>query len=86
MPYQEGAVSRGEGDDVGAGDDAGAEELDVGLDLVDDLEAADGVDVGAGALLADEAANVVQKNGAVAALQVFLIRLHFSMHAIFFLA
>jgi len=41
-----------------------------GLDLVDDLEAADGVDVGAGALLADEAANIVQKNGAVAALQV----------------
>jgi len=68
--YQECAVSSGEGDDVGAGDNAGAEELDVGLDLVDDLEAADGVDVGAGALLADEAANIVQKNGAVAALQV----------------
>ena len=68
--YQEGAESCGEGDDVGAGDNAGADELDVGLDLVDDVEAADGVDVGAGALLAVEAADVVQKNGAVAALQV----------------
>jgi hypothetical protein len=66
--YQEGAVPRGEGDDVGAGDDAGADGLDGGLDLVDDLVAADGVDVGAGALLADEAADVVQKNRGVAAL------------------
>lgn len=66
--YQEGAVSRGEGDNVGAGDNAGADELDVGLDLVDHVEAAERVDVGAGALLADEAADVVQKNGAVAAL------------------
>ena len=65
---QEGAVPRGEGEDVGAGDDAGADGLDVGLDLVDDLVAADGVDVGAGALLADEAAPVVKKNRAVAAL------------------
>ena len=68
VTYQEGAVPRGEGDDVGAGDDAGADGLDAGLDLVDDLVAADGVDVGAGALLADEAAHVVKKNRAVAAL------------------
>jgi hypothetical protein len=66
--YQEGAVPRGKGDDIGAGDDAWANELDVGLDLVDDLVTADGVDVGAGALLADEAAGVVQENRGVAAL------------------
>ena len=65
---QEGAVPRGEGEDVGAGDDAGADGLDVGLDLVDDLVAVDGVDVVLGALLADEAAHVVQKDRAIAAL------------------
>jgi hypothetical protein len=68
--YQQGAVARGEGDDVGAGDDAGADGLDVRLDLVDDLEAADGVDVGAGALLAGKApGDVVQKNRSIATLK-----------------
>jgi hypothetical protein len=66
--YQECTVPRGERHDVGARDDAGADGLDVGLDLVDDLESANGVEVGTGALLADEATHVVQKNRAVAAL------------------
>jgi hypothetical protein len=68
--YQECTVPRGERHDVGARDDAGADGLDVGLDLVDDLESANGVDVGTGALLADEATHVVQKNRAVAALYI----------------
>ena len=69
LVYQKGAVARGEGDDVGAGDDAGADGLDVGLDLVDDLVAADGVDVRAGALLAGKAPGVVQKNRSIATLK-----------------
>ena len=68
--YQGGAVAGGEGDDVGAGDDAGAEELDAALDLVDDVVASDGVDVGERRLLADEARrrHVVEEDGRVAAL------------------
>jgi hypothetical protein len=60
--YQEGAVPRGEGDDVGARDHAGADDLDVSLDLVDDVVAADRVGVGGSGLLADEAPRVIQKN------------------------
>ena len=59
--YQDGAVPRGEGDDVGARDHAGADGLDVSLDLVDDLVAADG-GVGESGLLADEAPRVIQEN------------------------
>ena len=66
--YQKRAVACCEGDDVGTGDDAGAEQLHVGLDPVDHLVAAHGVHVREGRLLADEAAHVIQKNGSVTAL------------------
>ena len=69
MTDQVDAVPRGEGDDVGAGDDAGAVGLDGRLNVVDDVVAEDGVGVGASVFLADEAVrHVVQKNRGVAAL------------------
>ena len=67
--YQHGAVPGGEGDDVGAGDDAGAAGLDGRLDIVDDVVTADGVGVREGGFLADEGPHVVEENGGVAALQ-----------------
>jgi hypothetical protein len=73
--YQYGAVARGEGDDVGAGDDAGAVGLDGCVYAVDDIVAEDGVGVRASGFLADEAArHVVQKNGGVAALCITYVR------------
>jgi len=69
LVYQKGSVARGEGDNVGAGDDAGADGLDIPLYLVDELGGADGVDVRAGALLAGKAPGVVQKNRSIATLK-----------------
>jgi hypothetical protein len=67
--YQHGAVPRGEGDDVGAGDDAGAAGLDGRLDIVDDVVTADRVGVRESGFLADEGPHVVEENRGVAALQ-----------------
>jgi hypothetical protein len=64
-------VTGGEGEDVGAGDGGLAGGLHLRLDGVDDLEPADGVGVGAGALLAGEGGRVVEEDGAVAALAAF---------------
>ena len=61
-------VARGQGEDVGAGDDARARGLQRGLDLVHDLEATKRVLVGVGAFLAHDAAAVVQQHRSVAAL------------------
>ena len=66
--YHDGGVAGGEGEDVGAGDGGPAGGLHLGLDGVDDLEAAHGVGVGPGALLAGEGRRVVQQDGAVASL------------------
>jgi ribulose-5-phosphate 4-epimerase/fuculose-1-phosphate aldolase len=65
--YQRDGVPCGEGEDVGAGDDAGAEGLHGTLGVVDDVE---GVQrrVGRAVLLRRHGARGVQQNGAVAAL------------------
>ena len=61
-------VPGGQGEDVGAGDGGRAGVLEVGLDLVDDVEAAERV-VGLGALLAlEEGRGVVQEDRGVASL------------------
>ena len=64
------AVPGGDGEDVGAGDDAGAHLLDGRLDSVDDLEASHGAVVGRRHLLALETGRVVQKQRRVAALYI----------------
>lgn len=76
--YQNGALPCGQGEDVGAGNDAGAEVLHVPLDVVDDLETADGVHVRKRGLLAGEVlpGHVVQKNGSVTSLKQFFICLN----------
>ena len=66
--YDDDAVPGGDGEDVGAGDDAGADVLDGGLGGVDDLEASDGAVVGGGHLLALEGGRVVQQQRGVASL------------------
>ena len=64
------AVARGEGEDVGAGDDPGAGGLDLRLNVVDDVEAEGGAaGVGAGALLAGRGGRVVEQQRGVAALE-----------------
>ena len=67
-PYKDGGVTGGDGEDVGAGDGAGAGGLDGDLDLVDHLESSGGVPVGVGPFLADDAAAVVQQQRGVASL------------------
>ena len=67
--YQDNGVAGGHDDDVGAGDDAGAALLQRLLDLVDDLERAQGVDVGQRLLLAGHRRRGVHQHGAVAPLQ-----------------
>jgi len=69
--YHDGGVAGGEGEDVGAGDGAGAGRLEGGLDLVDDLEAPGGVPVGVGPLLAHDGPAAVQKDRRVAALNYY---------------
>ena len=66
--YDNDAVPCSDGEDVGTGDDAGADLLDGGLDGVDDLEPSHGLIVGVGHLLALEAGRVVQQQRGVAAL------------------
>jgi hypothetical protein len=66
--YKEGRVTGGEGEDVGAGDGAGAGVLQGDLDLVDHLESPGGVPVGVGPFLADDAGAVVQQYRGVASL------------------
>ena len=58
--YENGGVACGKGEDVGAGDSAGASRLKGDLDLVGNLESPEGVQIGVGPLLADYAAAVVQ--------------------------
>ena len=61
-------VPGGQGEDVGAGDGGRAGVLEVGLDLVDDVEATERV-VGLGVLLAlEEGSGVVQEDRGVASL------------------
>jgi hypothetical protein len=68
ITYQVDAVARGEGDDVGAGDGAGAGGLHLRLDGVDDLEPAQRVGVGIRVLLPRHRRRVVQQHRRVAAL------------------
>jgi hypothetical protein len=65
-------VAGGEGEDVGAGDGGPASDLDLRLDAVDDLVAAQRVGVGPRVLLPREVSTrhvVVQQDGGVASLQ-----------------
>jgi len=69
-------VPGGQSEDVGAGDGGRAGVLEVGLDLLDDVEAAEGV-VGLGVLLAlDERRGIVKEDRGVASLcrRVIIIR------------
>jgi hypothetical protein len=68
--HDDDAVPGGDGEDVGAGDDAGAHLLDGGLDGVDDLESPHGAVVRVGHLLSLEARRVVQQQRRVAALYI----------------
>jgi hypothetical protein len=65
---EDGGVAGGEGEDVGAGDGAGAVGLEGDLDLVYHLEPSGGVAVGVGPFLTDDAAAVVQQQRGVASL------------------
>lgn len=67
--YQDDGVACGHDDDVGAGDHSGAALLQRVLDLVDDLERAQGVDVGERILLAGHRRRGVHQHRAVAPLQ-----------------
>lgn len=67
--YQDDGVAGGHDDDVGAGDHSGAALLQRVLDLVDDLERAQGVDVGERILLAGHRRRGVHQHRAVAPLQ-----------------
>lgn len=59
----------GEGQDVGAGDDARADVLDGGLDVVHHVEAPDGVPVRRRVFLGLDASDGVQQDGGVATLE-----------------
>ena len=65
------AVPSSDGEDVSAGDDAGAHLLDGRLDGIDDLEASHGAVVGRRHLLALKAGRVVQQQRRVAALYIY---------------
>ena len=69
VAYADDAVPGGDGEDVGAGDNAGADLVDGGLDGVDHLEAPHGAVVGRRHLLALEVGRVIQQQRCVAALQ-----------------
>lgn len=72
---EEGGVAGREGDDVGAGHDPGAAALQLGLRLVDHLEAAQAREVGPGCLLGRRVGSGrVEEDGGVAALHVYVDR------------
>jgi len=73
--HDDDAVPGCDGEDVGAGDDAGADLLDGSLDGVDDLEASHGAVVWCRHLLALEAGRVIQQQRRVAALQCTVTKL-----------
>ena len=62
------SITRGERDDVGAGDGGLAGRFHLRLDGVDHLVPTDGLEVGAGVLLPGEGRRVVQEDRAVAPL------------------
>lgn len=70
ITYQGGGITSGEGENVGAGDCARAGSLESSLDLVYHLEPPDGVPVGVGPFLTNDAAAVVQQHRSVAALHI----------------
>jgi hypothetical protein len=60
--YGDDGVAGGDGEDVGAGDDLLAGVLELRLDVVDDLEAAEGVLVRLRVLLAGDGRRVVEQH------------------------
>ena len=60
--YSDDGVAGGDGEDVGAGDDLLAGILELRLDVVDDLEAAEGVLVRLRVLLAGDGRRVVEQH------------------------
>lgn len=69
--YDVDGVSGGDGEDVGAGDDAGARLLHRRLYVVDHFEATSRVPVWVRILLSREARRVVQKNRSITSLHLF---------------